>query len=138
MALYYTTPYHRMMRRHMMNRMTDEDWSNLTRVTFPMDVKDLEEAYEITALLPGVTADDLNIQCVNDTITIQGELKSRYNEQDSYLVHEIPAGRFMRAVQLPESVDSARVDASLKDGVLTLTIPKAEEARPKTIKITTK
>lgn len=139
MALYYQNPYGRMMRRHMMNRMMDEDWGEQTaRVVFPMDVKDLKEAYEITALLPGVTADDLNIQVINDMITIQGELKSRYDENDTYLVHEIPAGRFMRSVRLPDVVDSAKVDAGLKDGVLTLYIPKAEEARPKTIKITTK
>jgi HSP20 family protein len=139
MALYYQHPYGRMMRRHMMNRMMDEDWGEQTaRVVFPMDVKDLKEAYEITALLPGVTADDLNIQVINDMITIQGELKSRFDENDTYLVHEIPSGRFMRSVRLPDVVDSAKVDASLKDGVLTLYIPKAEEARPKTIKITTK
>lgn len=137
MSLYQTHPYSRMMtNRRMMHRMMNDELSETpTKVAFPIDVKDGEEAYEISALLPGVTADDLNIQVVNDTITIQGELKADSDENDNYLIHERPAGRFMRAFRLPELVNAAKVDASLKDGVLTLFVPKAEEARPKTIKI---
>lgn len=140
MTLYINNPYGRMMaHRRMWNRMMNNEWEETpARVTFPIDVKDGEEAYEIFALLPGVTADDLNIQIVNDTVTIQGELKADVDEKDSYLVRERPTGRFMRVVRLPETVDSAKVDASLKDGVLTLIVPKAEEARPKTIKVMAK
>lgn len=137
MNFYIHNPYGQMMsRRHMWNRMMNNEWEEApARVTFPIDVKDNEEAYEILALLPGVTADDLNIQIVNDTVTIQGELKAATDETDTYLVRERPTGRFMRVVRLPEVVDSAKVEASLKDGVLTLIVPKAEEARPKTIKV---
>lgn len=140
MSLYITHPYSRMMtNRRMLHRMMNEDWpESASRVSFPIDVKDSEEAYEIYALLPGVSADDLNIQIVNDTVTIQGELKSDVAENDNYIIRERPAGRFMRALRLPEAVDSTKVDASLKDGVLKLHIPKAEEARPKTIKINAK
>lgn len=142
MTLYINNPYSRMMaHRRMWNRMmnNESEWDETpARVTFPIDVKDGEEAYEISALLPGVTADDLNIQIVNDTVTIQGEIKAEADEKDSYLVRERPTGRFMRVVRLPEMVDSAKVDASLKDGVLNLIVPKAEEARPKTIKVMAK
>lgn len=137
MSLYLAHPYGRMMaNRRMMHRMMNDEWPETpARVAFPIDVKDGEEAYEIFALLPGVSAEDLNIQIVNDTVTIQGEIKVDSDENESYIIRERPAGRFMRALRLPETVDSAKVDASLKDGVLTLYIPKAEEARPKTIKI---
>ncbi|MHB0922622.1 MAG: Hsp20/alpha crystallin family protein [Bellilinea sp.] len=137
MSLYLAHPYGRMMaNRRMMHRMMNDEWSETpARVAFPIDVKDGEEAYEIFALLPGVSAEDLNIQIVNDTVTIQGEIKVDSDENESYIIRERPAGRFMRALRLPETVDSAKVDASLKDGVLSLYIPKAEEARPKTIKI---
>lgn len=142
MTLYINNPYSRMMaHRRMWNRMmnNESEWEETpARVTFPIDVKDGEEAYEISALLPGVTADDLNIQIVNDTVTIQGEIKAEADENDSYLVRERPTGRFMRVVRLPEMVNSAKVDASLKDGVLNLIVPKAEEARPKTIKVMAK
>jgi len=137
MALYVTTPYHRMMNhRRMFNRMMNDEWSGDTaRVAFPLDVKDSNEAYEITAVLPGVSADDLNIQIANNTLTIQGELKVDYDEQATYLLRERTAGRFMRSLQLPEAVDSGKVEATLKDGILTLRVPKAEEARPKSIKV---
>ncbi len=140
MALYLTNPYTRMMaHRRMFNRMmNDESSGEGARVAFPLDVKDSDEAYEITAMLPGVAADDLSIQVVADTLTIQGELKAENDEQANYLLRERPVGRFMRTLRLPEPVDSAKVDASLKDGILTLHIPKAEEARPKTIKVNVK
>jgi len=137
MALYLTNPYSRMLNhRRMFNRMLQDEWMGETaRVAFPMDVKDSNEAYEISAVLPGVSADDLNIQITNNTLTIQGEVKVEVDDQVTYLLRERSAGRFMRSLQLPEAVDSAKVDASLKDGILTLRVPKAEEARPKTIKV---
>ena len=137
MSLYLTHPYGRMLaHRHMFNRMMNNEWpGESARVAFPLDVKDTDEAYEVIAVLPGVSADDLNIQITNNTLTIQGELKVEYDEQATYLLRERSAGRFMRSLQLPEAVDSAKVDASLKDGILTLRVPKAEEARPKTIKV---
>ena len=137
MSLYITHPYGRMMaHRHMFNRMMNNEWpGESARVAFPLDVKDTDEAYEVIAVLPGISAEDLNIQIANDTLTIQGELKVEYDEQANYLVRERPVGRFMRSLSLPEAVDSGKVEASLKDGILTLRVPKAEEARPKTIKV---
>jgi len=137
MSLYLTHPYGRMLaHRHMFNRMINNEWpGESVRVAFPLDVKDSNDAFEITAVLPGVSADDLNIQIANGTLTIQGELKVEYDEQATYLLRERTAGRFMRSLQLPEAVDSGKVEANLKDGILTLRVPKAEEARPKSIKV---
>lgn len=140
MALYLTHPYSRMMahRRMFQQMMNDEYAGDGNRISFPLDVKDSAETYEVVAVLPGVSAEDLNIQVINDTLTIQGEIKVDYDEDARYLLRERPAGRFMRTIRLPESVDSAKVEASLKDGILTLSVPKAEEARPKTIKVNVK
>jgi HSP20 family protein len=103
-----------------------------------VDLKAGDDGYTLTALLPGVTSDDLNIQVVRDTITISGELKNERSENDNYILMERPSGRFNKVIRLPEEVQADKADAALKDGVLTLFIPKAEEARPKTIKITAK
>jgi len=137
MALYFTHPYGRMMaNRRMFRQLMNENWGDETnRFSFPMDVIDNAEGYELKAVLPGVAADDLNIQVVNDIVTIQGEIKTVNDEQATYLLQERQSGRFMRTIRLPEPVDSAKVEASLKDGILTLVVPKAEEARPKTIKV---
>ena len=90
MSLYLTHPYGRMLaHRHMFNRMMNNEWpGESARVAFPLDVKDTDEAYEVIAVLPGVSAEDLNIQIANDTLTIQGELKVEYDEQATYLLRE--------------------------------------------------
>lgn len=140
MALYLTHPYSRMMaHRRMFQQLMNDEWAgDSSRISFPLDVRDSDEGYEVSAVLPGVAAEDLNIQVVNDTLTIQGEIKVNYDEDARYLLRERTAGRFQRTIRLPEAVDAAKVDASLKDGILTLSVPKAEEARPKTIKVNVK
>lgn len=134
------TPYGRYLsRRRMMDRMMDDEWEDESnRVIFPVDIRADDEAYVVTALLPGISSDDLTIQVVNDTLTIQGVLNHDRDEKAAYILQERPSGKFCRVINLPEPVDSNRAEADLKNGVLTLRIPKAEEARPKTIKITTK
>ena len=141
MTYYLATPYGRWMNhRRMMNRWFEENAVDepRDRVTFPLDVKAEEDGYLITALLPGVASDDLNISIANDILTIQGELKNDYDEKATYVLQERPCGRFFRAINLPEAVDSTKVEASLTNGVLTVRVPKAEEAKPKTIKVIAK
>jgi HSP20 family protein len=135
MTLYITSPVNRMRRRMM--EMLDNDWPSAEReFVFPVDVKSEPDGFEITGLLPGVKAEDLSIQIVNATVTIQGEFKASRDEKAGYLVQERPEGRFYRVINLPDALDSSKTKADLKDGVLVLHVPKAEEARPKTIKIT--
>ena len=139
MTLFFYPPTFRQMRRQMMNRMENEDWPRYERqVIFPVDIKADDEAFVITALLPGVKADDLNIQITNENIVLQGELKFERDEKDTYLLSELPTGRFYRTLTLPDALDANQAEAELKDGVLTLRVPKAEEAKPKSIKINMK
>jgi HSP20 family protein len=72
---------------------------------------------------------------LNNTVTIRGEFKSGEEEQDKYLVCELPNGRFSRVITLPTAADASKVEASIRNGVLFLHIPKAEADRPKSIKV---
>jgi len=125
--------------RRLMQQMMEPEWENQERQAFiPMDVKAEDDAYVVTALVPGIKADDLSIQIVNETLTIQGELKNERDENANYLLSERPSGKFNRSLTMPEPLDASKVEAEIENGILTLRIPKAEEAKPKTIKVITK
>ena len=135
----YVTPARRAYRRHMLDEiMRDWDENYTSELTFPIDVLADNDAFTIKALLPGVSADDLDIQIVNEIVTLSGELKSDREEGANYLLAEIPGGKFHRVITLPVPLNAANVEASLENGVLTLVIPKAEEAKPRTIKVNVK
>ena len=77
MTFYLDNPnWRRISRRHPLARFMDEDWMDESTLSTPMDVKASEDAYEVKVTLPGVDAEDINIQAVNDTLTVQGEVKS--------------------------------------------------------------
>jgi len=134
----YINPFSNRARR-MLERMAEPEWQPTERsIFFPVDVKAEDDAFTITALLPGLKAEDLNIQIVNETVSIQGEIKNVVEENASYLVQERPSGKFCRTLTLPDSLNSAKAEASLDNGVLTLRVPKAEEAQPKMIKVVSK
>ena len=137
MTLYWT-PINSYARRHMVERMMQHaDWENepASEVIFPVDVKAEGDNYVISALLPGVLADDLDIQVINETVTIRGELKVERNEKDVYLLRERPSGKFSRVLHLPTPLDPSGAEAHMDNGILTLQVSKAETARPKTIKV---
>lgn len=136
MTLYLTAPYRRVIRRRWMDPAIDPNEAGEGRLLrFPVDVKEEQDAYVIAAALPGVTSEDLDIRVVNETITIQGEVKDSGEENAGYLVRERPSGRFSRTLTLPDELDADQAEADLHNGVLTLRVPKAEQARPRTIKV---
>ena len=96
------------------------------------NVRNEDDAFVLTALVPGLTAEQVNISVLEDVVRIEGEYPQDENE---YLLRELPGGSFQRTLRLPTPVDAANVEARIADGVLTLRLPKAESARPKTIKI---
>jgi len=139
MSMYVRNPMSQMLARRMAWNRALQQWNDAdTRVTFPVDVRLEEDEYILQALLPGVKAEDLTVQVIGETITIQGEFRKIEDDKSTYLLSEIPAGRFYRELTLPAALDTGKVEAHLDEGVLTLHIPKAEEARPKSIKIVTK
>jgi HSP20 family protein len=101
----------------------------------PVNVRDEGEAFVLTALVPGLKAEDVQIQVLEDVVQIRGELAADENE---YLLHEIPGGAFRRELELPSAVEAEKVEARIADGILTLRLPKAESTRPKTIKVAAK
>jgi HSP20 family protein len=98
-----------------------------------VNIREEDEAYILSALVPGLKAEDLNIQILEDVVSIEGEYKA---EEAEFLLNELPNGAFRRTLRLPNEVDAEKVEAKIADGVLTLTLPKAESARPKKIKVT--
>ncbi len=116
-------PYRRMARRWVENR--DQ--------TLGVNVREEGDAYILSALVPGIKSEELNIQVLDDVVRIEAEYKA--DENNGYLVHELPSGSFTRTLRLPAPLDADHVEADVTDGILTLKLPKAESARPKQIKI---
>lgn len=97
-----------------------------------VDVREEEDAYLLTALVPGLQADDLNIQVLENVVSIEGE----YKEEDAqFLLNELPRGSFRRVLRMPAEIEADKVEAKIADGVLKLTLPKAESARPRKIQV---
>jgi HSP20 family protein len=110
--------------------------SNLTSWAPAVDIYETEHELVVKADLPDVSPQDLDIRVENNILTIRGERKfeSKVNE-DNYLRVERTYGSFSRSFQLANSVKSDAIKADYQNGVLTLTIPKREEAKPKQIKV---
>jgi HSP20 family protein len=104
---------------------------------FPaVNITEDAEAYYISAELPGVNSADLDLSVTANQVTLAGERKISEEASDArYHRREREAGRFSRAVALPGDIDADNVKARLVDGVLTLTIAKAEKAKPRQISV---
>lgn len=90
----------------------------------------------VRAEIPGVPAGEVEISVEGDTLTIAGERKTcTLEEKHSYHRRELECGRFSRAVTLPTRADVDKVSATATDGIVTITLPKAEEAKPRQIKV---
>ncbi|MEW6406857.1 MAG: Hsp20/alpha crystallin family protein [Chloroflexota bacterium] len=100
-----------------------------------VNIREEDDAYVLSALVPGLQAEDLNIQVLEDVVRIEGEYKA---DEAEYLLNELPHGSFARTLRLPAPIEADRVDAKIVDGVLTVELPKAESARPKKIKVVAK
>lgn len=119
-----TRPYRRVRR-----------WVENREHPLHVNVREQDDAYLLSALVPGLKAEDLNIQVLDDVLRIEGEYQTDENE---YLLRELPNGSFTRTLRLPAAIEAEKVEAKIADGVLTLTLPKAESARPKRIQVTVK
>jgi len=110
--------------------------SNLTPWAPAVDIFETENELVVNADLPGVNPEDLDIRVENNIVTIRGERKfeNKVNEEN-YLRVERAYGSFSRSFSLANSVNSEAIKADYQNGVLTLSIPKREEAKPKQIKV---
>jgi HSP20 family protein len=98
------------------------------------EVKETNDAFVVRADLPGVVESDLDIAVHNNVLTVSGSRQAEERKEgESYALYERQYGSFSRAFSLPDMADGERIDAKLDNGVLTLTIAKKAEARPRKI-----
>jgi HSP20 family protein len=101
-----------------------------------VDVHETADDIVVTAALPGLKADDVDITITGQSLTIRGEFKADDQvERGQYLYRERRFGTFQRQLQLPVRVQSEAATATFEDGILTLSIPKAEEVKPRQIQV---
>jgi HSP20 family protein len=128
----HTQPYRRTVRR----------WSANDQRSLGVNIREEEDAYLLSSLVPGLKAEDLNIQVLDDVVRIEGEYKHSspvdQADENEYLMRELPSGSFTRTLRLPSAIEADSVEAKIADGILTLKLPKAESARPKKIQVTAK
>jgi HSP20 family protein len=106
----------------------------------PVNRDESDEGYVLTAELPGVSPDDIDVTIEGSTLTLAGQRKVEYAAGEGTSVHrrERPSGHFRRAFELPTEIDTEHAKASHRNGVLTLTLPKSPTLRPRQIQIETR
>ena len=103
-----------------------------------VDVRETNDELQVTAELPGLAPEDVNVTVENGVLTISGEKKQEVEEgkEDSnYYLYERRYGRFERSFSLPRTVNADKVKARFDNGVLTIALPKAEAAKPRKVQI---
>ena len=103
--------------------------------TPPVDIKESDAALTLFIELPGIDKDEIGISLESGVLTVSGERRFAKSEQESYRRVERIYGRFNRSFRVPRDVDGTKVNASYKNGVLRLELPKVEAAKPRQIKI---
>ncbi len=135
-------PFQEMLRmRDTMDRFFEEPWFESAPafsgwMTVPLDVSETDEAFRVKVSIPGVNPDDLEITYRDHLLTIKGEIQEVTEEEEGrYHMRERRYGAFSRTVSLPSAIDDSRIEATYEAGVLTLRLPKSEEAKPKRITV---
>jgi HSP20 family protein len=130
-----------------MNRMFDSFFNNteqgedyaLAAWTPAVDIAEHDDQYIVKMELPGVSKEEVKITLESNILTIRGEKKQeKETKKENYHRVERSYGSFQRSFTLPTTVKSDRIDASFKDGILNISMPKAEEAKPKQIEVKVK
>ncbi len=138
-------PFREVIRmRDIMDRLVDEAFTrplgSLALYDVPaVDMYQTDDEVIVKATLPGVSPNDINISVTGDVLTIRGEVKEEKEVKEAnYHLRERRFGSFSRSLPLPTAVVADKAKAEFENGVLTLTLPKAEEVKPKTITVKAK
>ena len=111
-------------------------WQGPRNWGLELDVTEKDDVYTVKASVPGVNADDIEITLEDNALTIQGEFQSEdVSEDERYHLRERHSGSFSRTINFPVMVNANAVEANYEHGVLTLSVPKAEEVKPKRIAV---
>ena len=129
--------------RQAMDRLFEESFVNPRTWQFgegqlvPVDVYATNDEVVVEAILPGVKPEEVDITMEGNALTLAGDTSATVPDREGLLLQEIRRGRFIRTLTLPEGLEPDKATATFEDGILTLRIPKAEEVKPRQIKITT-
>ncbi len=129
--------------RQAMDRLFEESFVNPGTWQFgegqlvPVDVFTTSDDVLVQAILPGVKPEEVDITVEGNTLSISGDTSSMIPAREGLLLQEIRRGRFIRTLTLPAGLEADKATATFEDGILTLRIPKAEQVKPRQIKITT-
>lgn len=132
--------------REAMNRLFEDSWIRPGSFFFPtvwegpaVDMYQTKDEVVVKASVPGLKPEEIDVSVAGDVLTIKGETKHEEKvEQDQYIYQERRFGQFCRQLTLPVQVKTDKAQAKYENGVLTLRLPKAEEAKPKSLKIKVK
>src|SRR5438445_3977178 len=130
--------------REAMDRLFEDSfirpngWApNGQQLAVPVDLWETKDAYHLRADLPGLTPDDIEISATADTFEVSGELGSTADvPNEGWLRQERRSGKFARSFTVPMQIDPTKVEAKFTNGVLELVLPKADNVKPRQIKIT--
>jgi len=140
-------PYKEMVTlRDAMDRLFEDSyvrpavyWQGIEGVSVPMDVYQTANDVVVKASLPGYKPEEVDISITGDTLTIKGEHKAEKETKDeNYWLKECHYGTFSRSITIPVEVESDKASATFENGILSLNLPKAEEVKPRQIKIQAK
>lgn len=124
------------MAKHTEAQLQGDDWLDEEEGQLAIDAFQDEENIYIKAPIAGVNIEDLEISITDEIVSIKGTRKNETETpRDSYFVQECYWGAFMRSYILPVSVDAAKAEARLRDGILTVTIPKQEKTKTRVLKV---
>ena len=130
--------------RDAMDRLFEESFirpngwngASVGHLAVPVDLWETKDAYQLRADVPGVTPEDLEINATSDSISIAGEVKGHADvSENGWLRQERRLGKFQRAFTLPIAIDPTKVEATFDNGVLQLVLPKADNVKPRMIKV---
>ncbi|MBD3233049.1 MAG: Hsp20 family protein [candidate division Zixibacteria bacterium] len=126
-----------MMNTMFRNFFNEEDWPGLSSQWAPVvDVSENSDKVIVRAEVPGMTKEDIKVTVSDGTLTLTGDKKQeKIDKEENYYRSERSFGSFARTFSLPSTINADKIKAQYKDGVLTVHMPKVEEAKPKQIEI---
>ncbi len=146
MAMVRWYPFGELARmREAMDQLWEDSWPRSLDADFThsgepaLDVYQTPNELVLQAAVPGLRPEDVDVSITGDMLTIRGQVKEEKDvSQEDYLLKERRYGAFARTVHLPDMLKTDKAEAVFENGILTLTIPKAEEAKPKAINVRVK
>ncbi|MFY0644022.1 MAG: Hsp20/alpha crystallin family protein [Bacteroidia bacterium] len=125
---------------NLVNTFFDNDVSEVSPSTAffrpSTEIKETDHSFDVLLSIPGIKKDEVSIELHNGVLEVSGERKNEKEEKnEKYHLSEITYGKFTRRFQLPDNVDPDKIDASVEDGILKLSIPKSEDKKPKQISV---